>query len=405
MVKKRRIFLLAALLLCLLALGHAAGEEAENITGQCHFRLCSTQRKYTTMTDGKYTTYWESNKIHQPWVAVESEKPIHGLYLCFRKMPDSFVIQVGDGENWKTVLDGDTRFQHTWYELDGVYHVRVLSTDEKKLNMGFNEIFVFGEGETPSWVQRWEEPEEKADVMFVMAHPDDELLFLGGAIPTYDTEMGKRVVVAYLSWSNTTRRSEALNGLWAMGVRHYPEFGGFTDSYSSKVEQAYKKLGEDKVLAWVTELFRKYRPEVVVTHDLEGEYGHGQHKMIADACVRCYDLAADGEQYPESANSWGAWQVRKLYVHLYGDEAERTQFDWNVPLASFGGKTGLEVAIEGYAQHKTQEGKGIKIRGKFHRFSVEETGTMYPNTSFGLYDSTVGPDETHTDFLEHIDLE
>ncbi len=385
-------------------------EIAENITGECKFTLCSTARKYTTMTDGKYTTYWESKKIKNPWVMISSDTPMYGLYMCFRRMPDSYEIQVpaSRAENykqwtWKTIAEGDTRFQHAFVELDGITAVRIISTQTKALQMGFNEIFVFGKGEIPEWVQRWEETEEKADVMFLSAHPDDELLFMGGAIPTYDVAMDKRVIVVYLTWSNTTRRSELLNGLWTMGVRNYPVLGAFSDSYSSKAEDAYEKLGKQKVLEWITEIFRRYKPEVVVTHDLKGEYGHGQHKMMADACVQGYTLAADETSYPESAAQWGTWQVKKLYLHLYGEEEDQTRFDWTVPMECFGGKSSFDVACEAYLKHVTQESAEIKIRGKWHRLSMEETGSMYSNTSFGLYATEVGADETHTDFLEHLE--
>ena len=68
-----------------------------------------------------------------------------------------------------------------------------------------------------------------------------------------------------------------------------------------------------------------------------------------------------------------------------------------------GGKTGLEVAREAYDMHVTQASAKVKIRGKWHLLSVDETGTVFSNTTFGLYASQVGPDETHTDFLEHIE--
>ncbi len=401
--------LLAALLI--LGAGSAVAGEARDLTKECTFRLCSTGYNESVMTDGKYTSYWESREIRNPWIIISSETPIHGLYLCFRKMPSSFEIQVPETdengkETWVRLMDGETRFQHSFYELDGVHTVRIFSTQQKSLKMGFNEVFVFGKGEIPDWVQRWEPTEEKADILFFSAHPDDELIFLGGAIPTYAAEKKKRVVVAYLSWSNTTRRSEALNGLWAMGVRHYPEFGGFRDSYSKKAEEAYRTLGgKKKVLAWVTEMYRKHQPEVVVTHDINGEYGHGQHKMMADAAILGYGLAADPSEYPDSAALYGPWQVKKLYVHLWGDEAEQTRFDWNVPLKSLGGKTGLEAAKEAYALHVTQEGAEVRIDKKWRPLSVEETGSHWSNTAFGLYATQVGPDETHTDFLEHITTE
>jgi len=394
----------------LLISGAALGEEAPDLTLESTFRLCSTKWRDSLMTDRKYTSYWESNKIRHPWVAITSETPLYGLYICFRQMPASFEIQVlaedsetGKDAEWITYLPGDTRFHHTFYELDGVRGVRIYSTQESAHKLGINEVFVFGEGDIPDWVQRWEETVGKADILFFSAHPDDELIFLGGAIPTYAAEMGKRVVVAYLSYSNTTRRSEALNGLWSMGVRNYPEFGGFQDSYSKTAKDAYSKLGKNKVLSWVTELYRKHQPEVVVTHDLEGEYGHGQHKMMADAAIQGYGLAADPEQFPESAKQYGTWQVKKLYVHLWGEEADQTKMDWSVPLESLDGKTGLEAASEAYALHVTQEGAKVKINRKWHLLSVEETGSYWSNTTFGLYASEVGPDETHTDFLEHIE--
>ena len=401
--------------LCLLALtlllaGGALAAEAPDLTASCTFRLCSTKWSESLMTDGKYTSYWESNKTRHPWIAITSEEPIYGLYLCFRQMPTGFEIQVpgepaeeGEDPGWVTLLPGETRFHHSFYALEGVTSLRIYTTQESATKLGMNELFVFGRGDIPDWVQRWEPTEGKADILFFSAHPDDELIFLGGAIPTYAAERGKRVVVAYLSYSNTTRRSEALNGLWALGVRHYPEFGGFRDAYSKNAKEAYSKLGKNKVLAWVTEMYRKHQPEVVVTHDLNGEYGHGQHKMMADAAIQGWDLAADAGSFSESAEQYGLWQVRKLYVHLYGDESNQTAFDWNVPLESLGGKTGLEAAAAAYALHVTQERAEVKINKKWHRLSVEETGAAYSNTTFGLYASTVGPDETHTDFLEHIE--
>ena len=96
-------------------------------------------------------------------------------------------------------------------------------------------------------------------------------------------------------------------------------------------------------------------------------------------------------------------RLYQLYVHLWGDEAEQTRFDWNVPLESLGGRTSLQAAIDAYALHVTQESAQVKINRKWHYLSVEETGSVWPNTAFGLYQSLVGPDESHTDFLEHIE--
>ena len=400
--------LIPLFLVLLLLAACACGEEAEDLTAGCKLKVVDKNGKIGCITDGKYTTFWESSSRKNPWITISSDKPIYGLYLCFQKMPDTFVVQKESGDDWVTVAEGGTpRYHHVFFELDGLKKIRILSTMEKKNVMGFNEIFAFGEGEVPDWVQRWEEPVEKADLLVMVAHPDDELLFTGGAIPTYGTEMGKKVAVAYLTYSNTTRRSEALNGLWAMGVRNYPVFGPFSDGYakSGKVKDAYKGAGgKQKVIDWVTELYRRFRPEVVITHGEDGEYGHPQHKMVADAAKECFTLAADASQSAESSQAYGAWQVKKLYLHLYGEEAEQTVLDWDKPLSAFGGKTGAEIAAEAFALHASQKGMGSKIKGKFVEFTVEETGAkMYPYNRFGLQSTTVGPDEAKNDFFEHIE--
>ena len=66
-------------------------------------------------------------------------------------------------------------------------------------------------------VQQWQAPLEKADLLALAAHPDDEILFLGGTIPYYAGEMGKAVQVAYLVPTMPYRRLELLDGLWLCG--------------------------------------------------------------------------------------------------------------------------------------------------------------------------------------------
>ncbi len=400
--------ILLILLILLVAAVPAMAEEAEDLTSGLTVKVVDKPGKIKAITDGSYKSYWESSSRKEPWVVISSDKPIYGLYLCFRQMPDTYVIQKASGDDWITVAEGgEPRYHHVFFELDGLKKIRILSTMVKKQALGFNEIYAFGKGTVPEWVQRWEEPVDKADLLFLIAHPDDELLFTGGAIPTYAVEREKDVAVAYLSFSNTTRRSEALNGLWAMGVRNYPVFGPFSDRYAKtgKAKDAYKEAGgKQKVLDWVNELYRRFRPEVVVTHAEDGEYGHPQHKMVADAAKECFTLAADPMQSPESYQAYDTWQVKKLYLHLYGNHEDQTVLDWNQPLSAFGGKTGAQLASEAFALHVSQKGMGAGKGAKFKVFTVETTGAVdYPYDHFGLQNTTVGPDEAKNDFLEHID--
>lgn len=348
------------------------------------------------MTDKKYTSYWESNKIKTPWIAITAPegKPIAGLYVCFGNMPESWEIQTSDdGKDWFTAVPGDTRFLHAYVALpQPAQHVRLAVTSEKKTALRINDLFVLSEGDLPDWVQVWQPTEEKADILFLSTHPDDELIFFGGAIPTYAVEQQRKVVVAYFTRSNTTRSSELLNGLWHMGVRTYPVIGNFKDSYAKNLKAAYKSAGgKGKVNEWIVGLYRQYKPEVVVTQDSNGEYGHKQHMMIADAAQNCIALAANEDEFTASTIAYGTWQVKKLYLHLYPEN--QITFDWTIPLKSMNGATGIELAEEAYTLHKTQASSGM---------SVTETGTKYDNRVFGLAFTSVGEDVRKDDFLENI---
>lgn len=389
-------WLIALLTLLALSLSVAFAAEANDITEDCKFKVCSSGRKYTLMTDKKYTSYWESNKIKTPWIAITAPegKPIAGLYVCFGNMPESWEIQTSDdGKDWFTAVPGDTRFLHAYIALpQPAQHVRLAVTSEKKTALRINDLFVLSEGDLPDWVQVWQPTEEKADILFLSTHPDDELIFFGGAIPTYAVEQQRKVVVAYFTRSNTTRSSELLNGLWHMGVRTYPVIGNFKDSYAKNLKAAYKSAGgKGKVNEWIVGLYRQYKPEVVVTQDTNGEYGHKQHMMIADAAQNCIALAANEDEFTASTIAYGTWQVKKLYLHLYPEN--QITFDWTVPLKSMNGATGIELAEEAYTLHKTQAASGM---------SVTETGTKYDNRVFGLAFTTVGEDVRKDDFLENI---
>lgn len=389
-------WLIALLTLLALSLSVAFAAEANDITEDCKFKVCSSGRKYTLMTDKKYTSYWESNKIKTPWIAITAPegKPIAGLYVCFGNMPESWEIQTSDdGKDWFTAVPGDTRFLHAYVALpQPAQHVRLAVTSEKKTALRINDLFVLSEGDLPDWVQVWQPTEEKADILFLSTHPDDELIFFGGAIPTYAVEQQRKVVVAYFTRSNTTRSSELLNGLWHMGVRTYPVIGNFKDSYAKNLKAAYKTAGgKGKVNEWIVGLYRQYKPEVVVTQDTNGEYGHKQHMMIADTAQNCIALAANEDEFTASTIAYGTWQVKKLYLHLYPEN--QITFDWTVPLKSMNGATGIELAEEAYTLHKTQASSGM---------SVTETGTKYDNRVFGLAFTTVGEDVRKDDFLENI---
>ena len=402
---KKWLTALLLTLLMVLAANAASAVEAADITDDCKFSTTSSKYKYTQMTDNKYTTYWKANKAKNPSIAVTSPSKdvlIGGIYVCFGNLPDSWEVQVStDGKKWETAVQGPA-FLHAWVPLpEPARYVRVQVTTGKQYELYVNEFFVLGVGDKPDWVQDWQPTPEKADIMFISTHPDDELIFFGGAIPTYATELKRDVVVAYYTRNNPTRSSELLNGLWYMGVRTYPVIGTASDKMSKTMEKAYEyagggnaKKGRNTVNEWIVELYRHYKPDVVVTHDIDGEYGHSMHMMISDAAYNAIAIAANEDEYTDLTVAWGTWEVKKFYRHLWKEN--QIQFDWNVPLASMGGATGLELADSAFEIfHKTQETSGQ---------SVLTTGLEYDNSLFGLVYTTVGEDVEKNDFLENIDL-
>ncbi len=384
------ILLLAALLLFTAA--SASAQEAEDITEGCEIKT-SGGSAVTRLYDRKYTTRWNGRERRESWIefTTADATPAGYLYVCFATMPDEWRVEVKDeaGE-WTTLVQGGTDYMHTVVELGGATHFRLWAGFSKSKALQINELFVLNQGELPDWVQVWEPTPEKADLMVLAAHPDDELIYFGGLLPTYATEQGKATVVVYMTDSNTTRMSELLNGLWEMGVHSYPVVGPFYDGYSSSLEQGYEKWPKRQARAFVMEQIRHYKPDVMVTHDVKGEYGHGAHRVCADVALYCVENSMRLDVESSSATEYGLWTVQKLYLHLYGDDP--LVMDWNVPLASLGGRTGLQAAQDAYAWHVTQQNTD---------FTVTDEGP-YSCALFGLAYTTVGEDVARNDLFENV---
>lgn len=381
----------AALLLLLLLLPMSASAlEAKELTGECD--ITSPNQRTASVHDGDYTTAWRSERQRKPYLefSLPEGKTAQYLYICFADMPDSWAIEEKTDGKWQTVAEGSRDYDHALVELGGKSHFRLVEDSGITTRLKINEVFVFGEGELPDWVQRWEPTPEKADLLVLAAHPDDELIFFGGTIPTYAAERKMNVVVAYMTYANVARKSELLNGLWHMGLRTYPVIGNFGDSYTRKMNEMYDVWKKEKVRKYVMGLVRRYKPEVMVTHDVGGEYGHGAHKVCADVAKYCVENSADASVLPELAKKYGTWSVKKLYLHM--GEENNTFMDWNVPLESMGGKTSEQLAQEAFLLHVTQQKTEYVVTDE------GETG----NARFTLVHSEVGSDVVGGDFFENI---
>ena len=246
-----------------------------------------------------------------------------------------------------------------------------------------SSVRVYSEPYPRHVIQEWEDIPDKIDILFVSTHQDDEMLFFGGAIPAYAAQEDLTVAVLYMTTCSRLRCREGLDGLWTAGLRYHPIFLGLEDYNTFNVMEArarWKQFNPEEMLA---EVLCRYRPEVVICQDYNGEYGHGQHKLTASLVTSAIENAADPGR-PDCCN------VKKFYVHLYGEN--QVYMNWNEPLDSTGVITPMFLAMEGFDKHRSQHAY----------FSMRRDGTRYDNTLFGLVRTTVGPDLLKNDFMENI---
>lgn len=384
----RKIWLtLAVILAAALSAGLAGAEEASSINAGCAFSVRgATRKQIRTLTDDKYSTYISIRAGGEIGIDLKGQAA-GSILLQFYDRPTQTEVRALVGQEWVTVAARGA-YLSDWVELpEGAASLKVVNTSRARLMMA--ELTVFGTGDRPDRSPEWQDC-GKADLMVFACHPDDELLWLGGLLPTYAGERGLSVMVVYAVPSTPVRRLELLDGLWHCGVTNYPAFMNLPDRRSNTLAAAYKHWSKNRMCQMETGFIRQYRPEVVVTHDLNGEYGHGGHRAVADTVRLSVGYAADASRYAASAGEYGTWQVKKLYLHLYAEN--QIQLDWHTPLARFGGRDGMTVATEALAMHRSQVANG---------WAMEEGGAC-DNTLFGLCLTAVGPDEAGDDLFEHI---
>ncbi|MBQ4037718.1 MAG: PIG-L family deacetylase [Clostridia bacterium] len=391
-MKKLCVTLLFALLLAaLLVLPVHADEEVLPL------EISPSSRLLTDGREGAPAT------VSSP-LEIKSEEGMSALYLIFYDTPVNFTLS--DGE--KTV------------SVEGKYlrrFVDVRTLFEKKLtqvtvtfegNARLIEIYAYGT-RVPASVQRWEEPCEKADLCLMTTHADDEQLFFAGVLPYYAGEKGYEVQVVYFTdhKNEPGRRHELLAGLWEVGVTHYPVISEFPDLYSTSLAAAENQLNvrgftHGEIVDFQVEMLRRFKPKVVIGHDPNGEYGHGQHRLNTATLTEALDLTSDESYHPESAEKWGTWNVPKTYLHLYGEG--QIEMNWDIPLEKFGGKTAFQKTQDGFSHHASQHYTWFRTWLLGNRGQITEATqiTTHSPCKYGLYRSTVGSDVEKNDFFENV---
>jgi LmbE family N-acetylglucosaminyl deacetylase len=224
----------------------------------------------------------------------------------------------------------------------------------------------------------------KADILLVVAHPDDETLvtsYLARAI----FDQHKRVAVVYCTRGDSGSNSEAREHAHALGLvreiegRRAMEFFGVSnvwflngrDTASQNVLVSLAAWPSGSVLEQLVRLFRLARPEVVFTwlpSSVAGE-NHGDHQAAGVLATDAFDEAGDPTVFPSQVTApirqfenalegLSPWQPKKLYY--FTDAFDTKLFQGRGP--EYSGKdispsrksSYLQLAAQAYVPYYTQ---------------------------------------------------
>lgn len=183
-------------------------------------------------------------------------------------------------------------------------------------------------------------PSARADrrLLVVHAHPDDEVINSGIVMAKYAAEGAHVTLVtctlgeegevlvpalAHLAADRDDalgphRIGELADAMKALGVDDHRFLGGpgrYRDSGMMGVEQnsrpgCFWQADVDEAAAHLVAVLREVRPQVLVTYDENGGYGHPDHIQAHRVTMRAADLAGDAAFRPDLGE---AWAVPKIY--------------------------------------------------------------------------------------------
>jgi N-acetyl-1-D-myo-inositol-2-amino-2-deoxy-alpha-D-glucopyranoside deacetylase len=167
-------------------------------------------------------------------------------------------------------------------------------------------------------------------LMAVHAHPDDEVLGGGGTLARY-AAAGQRVVLVTctdgavgeivdpaIATPETLAevRAEELRAACALlGImaQHFLGYGdsGMMGTPENADPHAFWQADLDEATGRLVALIRQHRPQILVTYDANGFYGHPDHIQAHRVTVAAFDAAGDPARYPEQGLA--PWTPLKLY--------------------------------------------------------------------------------------------
>lgn len=165
-------------------------------------------------------------------------------------------------------------------------------------------------------------------IMAIFAHPDDENVVSGTL--AHHIQQGDDVVLvcstrgevgqisdpalATPETLGAVRQQELEKACTILGIQHL-EFLDRRDSGMQGTEEnddprAFIQSNPEEMKGKLVSLIRHYQPDVILTFEPFGWYGHPDHILTSKWVTEAYPLAGDSSMYPDSGT---AWQPQRLY--------------------------------------------------------------------------------------------
>ncbi|MFJ5775938.1 N-acetyl-1-D-myo-inositol-2-amino-2-deoxy-alpha-D-glucopyranoside deacetylase [Streptomyces sp. NPDC093094] len=178
-------------------------------------------------------------------------------------------------------------------------------------------------------------------LLLVHAHPDDESINNGATMAKYAAEGAQVTLVtctlgelgevippglAHLAGEalGEYRHGELASAMAALGVEDFRQLGGagrYRDSgmmglADNEHPGCFWQADVDEAAALLTEVIREVRPQVVVTYDPDGGYGHPDHIQAHRVAMRAVELA-EAEGLPVERVYWNR-APRRVVEEAFG---------------------------------------------------------------------------------------
>lgn len=181
--------------------------------------------------------------------------------------------------------------------------------------------------------------ENTLTIMAVHAHPDDEVVFTGGTLALYSQRGVRTVLVTATNGEEgeihdpdldpeearprlgQIRREELRKAVDLLGINHL-EMLDYRDSGMAGTEanirpDNFHNAGMEEATAKLVALVRHYRPQVLITYDENGSYGHPDHIKCNKITHEAFEKAGDLSYRPDLGEPW---EPSKLYYCHWAEE-------------------------------------------------------------------------------------